>query len=54
MDDLVAGLPEVCPGPVQIVNLSDPDLARLVSAWPELSPPIKAAILALLGVVDGG
>ncbi len=28
---------------------SDPDLARLVDAWPGLPPHIKAAIVALLG-----
>jgi hypothetical protein len=26
----------------------DPDLARLVEAWPALPPHIKAAVLALL------
>jgi hypothetical protein len=28
--------------------LSDPDLARVVEAWPELPSPIKAAVLALI------
>jgi hypothetical protein len=27
---------------------SDPDLARLVTAWPALPPHIKAAVLALV------
>jgi anti-sigma-K factor RskA len=27
----------------------DPDFARVVEAWPTLSAPIKAAVLALLG-----
>jgi hypothetical protein len=28
---------------------SDPDLARVVTAWPDLPPHIKAAVLALIG-----
>jgi len=28
---------------------TDPDLARVVKAWPELPEPIKAALLALVG-----
>jgi hypothetical protein len=28
---------------------TDPDLARVVTAWPELPAPIKAAVLALIG-----
>lgn len=31
----------------------DPDLARLLAAWPLLSPPIKAAIRAMLDSVEG-
>jgi hypothetical protein len=27
---------------------ADPDLARLVDAWPTLPPPIRAAVLALV------
>jgi hypothetical protein len=29
-------------------NLADPDLARVVAAWPELPAPLKAAVLALI------
>jgi hypothetical protein len=35
--------PVLAPGP------ADPDLARLVAAWPQLPPYIKAAVLALVG-----
>jgi hypothetical protein len=28
---------------------ADPDLARVVSAWPQLPPQIRAAVLALVG-----
>jgi len=28
---------------------TDPDLARVLDAWPRLSPEIKAAVLALVG-----
>jgi hypothetical protein len=28
---------------------ADPDLARVVTVWPDLPAPIKAAILALIG-----
>ncbi|MBY0461225.1 MAG: hypothetical protein K2V38_28205 [Gemmataceae bacterium] len=30
----------------------DPDLSRIVAAWPDLPAPIKAAILALVGTVE--
>ena len=29
-------------------NLSDPDLAKIVTAWPTLAPALKAAILAII------
>jgi hypothetical protein len=29
-------------------NMSDPDLAKVVKAWPSLAPAIKAAINALV------
>jgi hypothetical protein len=32
---------------------ADPDLARMVAAWPALPPHIKAAILALAATVRG-
>jgi hypothetical protein len=28
---------------------TDPDLARVVTAWPDLPPHIRAAVLALIG-----
>jgi hypothetical protein len=28
---------------------ADPDLARVVTAWPNLAPHIRAAVLALIG-----
>ena len=28
---------------------ADPDLARVIDVWPELSPHIRAAVLALVG-----
>jgi len=33
---------------VPTVPLSDPELARVVAAWPELPAHIKAAVLALV------
>jgi len=33
---------------------TDPDLARLVEAWPILSTPIRAAVLALVQSATGG
>jgi hypothetical protein len=30
-------------------SAADPDLARVVTAWPDLAPHIKAAVLALIG-----
>ena len=32
---------------------ADPDLARLVDAWPDLPPAIRAGILAMIGVACG-
>ena len=32
---------------------NDPDLARLVTAWPELLPPIRAGILAMVEAAGG-
>jgi hypothetical protein len=29
---------------------ADPDLARLVEAWPALGPDVKTAVLALAGL----
>ncbi len=34
-------------------GIADADLAALVTAWPALPEPIKAAIRALLGTVAG-
>jgi hypothetical protein len=33
---------------------ADPDLARVTEAWPSLTPPIRAAILALVKSASGG
>jgi hypothetical protein len=35
------------------VSGTDPDLARVVSAWPDLPPPIRAAVLALVVAARG-
>ena len=32
------------------VNAADPDLRRVIKAWPELSPEMRAAVLAVVGV----
>jgi hypothetical protein len=32
--------------------LTDPDLARILGAWPTLPEPIRRAVLALLGSAD--
>ncbi len=32
----------------QISGPIDPDLARVLEAWPALSPPIKAAVLSVV------
>jgi hypothetical protein len=32
-----------------LITESDPDLARVLDAWPKLPPHIKAAVLALIG-----
>jgi hypothetical protein len=31
----------------------DPDLARVIDAWPDLPPHIRAAVLALIGTAGG-
>ncbi|MHC4219871.1 MAG: hypothetical protein ACYSU7_15625 [Planctomycetota bacterium] len=36
--------------PVAPTMIADPELARLVEAWPKLDEPIRAAIMALVGV----
>lgn len=33
---------------------SDPDLARLVAAWPDLPPAVRAGILAMVASTKGG
>jgi hypothetical protein len=38
--------------PLQEAAKTDPDLARVVTAWPDLPPHIKAAVLALIGTVS--
>jgi hypothetical protein len=52
-DDTAAELaPQLAPGsenPAPIAIPTDPDLARVLAAWPELSEPIRRAILALVG-----
>ena len=35
--------------PTPSVVLTDPELGRVLTAWPELPPHIRAAILALVG-----
>jgi hypothetical protein len=35
----------------QIVGEFSPDLAQVVTAWTKLPPPLKAAILAIVGSV---
>jgi hypothetical protein len=40
--------PGLAPEPAEAPS-PDPDLARVVAAWPELPAPIKAAVLALIG-----
>jgi hypothetical protein len=32
---------------------TDPDLARVLDAWPTLPAPIKAAVLALIQTAEG-
>jgi hypothetical protein len=31
--------------------IADPELERIIDAWPDLPPNIKAAVLALVGAV---
>jgi len=33
----------------QLASMTDPDLARLVEAWPTLPEPIRRAMVALVG-----
>jgi hypothetical protein len=45
--------PQLAPGPeITLADgpaaPTDPDLARVVSAWPDLPPHIRAAVLALV------
>ena len=35
--------------PCDLLRETDPDLARVITAWPNLPPHIKAAVLALVG-----
>jgi hypothetical protein len=35
-------------GHAQIPDVSSPDLTQVVAAWVKLSPPLKAAILAIV------
>jgi len=35
-------------GRAQIPDVSSPDLAQVVASWVKLSPPLKAAILAIV------
>jgi len=35
--------------PATLTGLVDPDLRRILAAWPSLPTPIRAAILALVG-----
>jgi hypothetical protein len=35
-------------------DLTDPDLAAVVAAWPELPDAIKAAVLTLVRTTRGG
>jgi hypothetical protein len=38
--------------PVYSHSITDPELPRLVAAWPTLPDPIKAAIRALIGTAE--
>jgi hypothetical protein len=40
-------LTNAAPNPAEI----DPDLARVLAAWPDLSDPIRRAVLALIEAV---
>ena len=35
--------------PLHAEAATDPDLARVIDAWPDLRPHIRAAVLALVG-----
>src|SRR5262245_10987533 len=41
--------PDQVPDGLPASAATDPDLARIFEAWPALSAPIKAAVLALVG-----
>lgn len=39
-------------GHAQIPDVSGPELAQVVAAWVNLSPPLKAAILAIVNLSE--
>jgi hypothetical protein len=41
--------PDAAPSTIPPVSPLDPDLARVVMAWPDLAEPIRRAVLALVG-----
>ena len=38
--------------PLHTAAPADPDLARVVEAWPDLPEPLRRAVLALIGTVS--
>jgi hypothetical protein len=47
-------VPEVDPSTSQPAGLFDPDLARVLDAWPTLPDHIKAAVMALVTTAHEG
>ena len=43
-------MPVVCPKPPSEPAPADPDLARVVAAWPDLPEPLRRAVMALVGL----
>ncbi len=43
-------MPVVCPKPRSALAPADPDLARVVAAWPDLPEPLRRAVMALVGL----
>ena len=44
---------ETCQQIASSCQLSDADLARIVDAWPKLSPAVRLAIVKMVEAVDG-
>jgi hypothetical protein len=49
-----AEVPEASPSTSPPAEPLDPDLARVLAAWPMLGGPIRRAILALVGITGPG